>query len=236
MTELIIGREKDVERPRLIIQHEGKSIPMGKPGSVPMNVSRRHCRVLIDEDFNISIENLTADNFMYINGVDSRRKGHVSMDDVVELGPDHYRLNLDSIIKHFTTQRSYHIGHLHKVFDDYAQVKMTRQKRQLTFNALSSIPMVFTMGSMAVAFLVDEQHEYIRMPMYMIGFTFLIVFILLRILLAKSVPEKNAQIEEDFREKYRCPNPSCNHFLGQTPYKELLNNKTCPYCKAKFEE
>ena len=56
MTELIIGRQGGVERPRLMIQHEDKSIPMGDPGSVPMNVSRRHCRVVIDDNFNISIE------------------------------------------------------------------------------------------------------------------------------------------------------------------------------------
>ena len=231
MTELIIGRQGGVERPRLIIQHEGKSIPMGDPGSVPMNVSRRHCRVVIDDDFTISIEDLTADNFMFVNGVDCKRKRNIKMDDVIELGPDHYRLDLESVIKYFTAKRSYHIGHLKKVYDDYQDTKRKWQERQGKFNAISAIPGVISMSSIALA-----GAGVARGPMIIIAVVFSIAFAVIRWGIAKSSPEKNRKLEDDFRAQYRCPNPSCDHFLGQTPYNELLRNKTCPYCKAKFEE
>lgn len=231
MTELIIGRESGAERPRLAIHYEDKTIYMGKPGSVPQNVSRRHCRILIDDGFNISIEDLTDNNFMYVNGKDCKRRSHIKMEDTIELGPDKYRLGLDEILKYFTSQRSYHIGHLKKVYDEYVQTKQSRQEKQGKFNAISGIPGVISMSSIALAGV-----GIARIPMLVVAVIFAIAFAVIRWGMAKTSPEQAQQLDNNFREKYRCPNPSCNHFLGQTPYKELISNKSCPYCKAKFEE
>ena len=33
-----------------------------------------------------------------------------------------------------------------------------------------------------------------------------------------------------------CPNPTCHHFLGNTPYTELAEHKECPYCHCRFTE
>ena len=43
-------------------------------------------------------------------------------------------------------------------------------------------------------------------------------------------------MENRFREQYVCPNSSCGRFLGAIPYKELIKNRACPYCKCKFTE
>lgn len=235
MTELIIGRQAGVERPRLSIQHEGKTIPMGDPGSVPKNVSRRHCRILIDDDFNISIEDLTADNFMFVNGMECKRKNHVKMEDLVELGPDRYRLDLETIIKHFTAKRSYHIGHLKFVYDTYQKTIQDRQVKQGKVNSLSAIPGVISMSSIALA-AVPFLGPGVRIAMVVVAVVFSIAFAVMRWGSAKSSPEELRKLEDDFRAQYRCPNPACDHFLGKTPYDELLHNKSCPFCKAKFEE
>ncbi len=246
MTELIIGRERGVERPRLAIYYEEKTLYFGKPGSVPNNVSRLkedpdtsirgytiigHCRVLIDDKLDITIEDMTDNNFMFINGVECKRRRHVKVDDVVELGPDRYRLALQDIISYITSQKVYHIGHLKKVYDDYQDTKRKWQERQGKFNAISAIPGVISMSSIALA-----GAGVARGPMIIVAVVFSIAFAIVRWGIAKSSPEKNRNLEDDFRAQYRCPNPSCDRFLGQTPYKELLRNKTCPYCKAKFEE
>ena len=232
MTELIIGRESGAERPRLAIQHEGKTIYSTKNGIVPKNVSRKHCRILIGEDFNISIEDLTENNFMFVNGAECKRRGHIQIDDKIELGPDRFPVNLEEIIKHITAEQSYHIGHLEAIYDDYQRLKKERQEKQGKFNAISGIPGVISMASIALAAIPDLGIP--RAPMLVVAVFFAIAFAVIRWGMATSSPEKAQQLENDFRDKYRCPNPTCNHFLGQTPYKDLLRHKSCPYCKAKF--
>ena len=190
MTELIIGRQAGVERPRLSIQHEGKTIPMGDPGSVPKNVSRRHCRILIDDDFNISIEDLTADNFMFVNGVECKRKNHVKMEDLVELGPDRYRLDLETIIKHFTAKRSYHIGHLKFVYDNYQKAIQDRQVKQGKMNSLSAIPGVLSMSSIAMMAAFTDKGDTLRTVMIVIAVAFSVAFAVMRWGSAKSSPEE----------------------------------------------
>lgn len=249
MTELIIGRERGVERPRLALYYEGKTLYFGKPGSVPNNVSRLkeetdtsirgysikgHCRVLIDDQFDITIEDITDNNFMYINGIECKRRRHVKVEDVIELGPDRYRLALQDIVSYITSQKAYHIGHLKKVYDDYQRIKQERQEKQGKFNSISGIPGVLSMSSIALS--VVPGLENIRVPMIIIAVIFAIAFGVIRWGMSSSSPEQMRKLEEDFRDQYRCPNPSCHRFLGTTPYKDLLFHKTCPYCKAKFEE
>lgn len=236
MTELIIGRESGVERPRLAIQHEGNTIFMGKPGSVPKTVSRQHCRISIDNDFIISIEDLTVNNFMFINGTDCKRRRNVGLSDVIELGADRYRLPLEEVVKYFTTQRSYHIGQLKQVQNDYQIAREKMQIRQGRLNTLSTLPGVLSMGSGSLAlFMGPETGSKLRQPLLIAAVLFMIMFGVIRWISAASTPKKNKQLEKDYRLHYRCPNPACDRFLGQTPYEELLKNKTCPYCKARFE-
>ena len=252
MTELIIGRERGVERPRLAIYYEEKTLYFGKPGSVPNNVSRLkedpdtsirgytiigHCRVLIDDQLDITIEDMTDNNFMFINGVECKRRRHVKVDDVVELGPDRYRLALQDIISYVTSQKVYHIGHLKKVYDDYQRITQERQVKQGKLNSLSAIPGIISMSSIALAALpFDGFGPAVRVVMVVIAVIFSIAFAYMRWGMAKSSPEEVKKLEDDFRAQYRCPNPACDHSFGKTPYDELLRSKACPYCKAKFEE
>lgn len=232
---MIIGRESGAERPRLAIKRDGKTIYMGKPGSVPKTVSRQHCRLLIDDDFIISIEDLTDNNFLYINGKDYKQKRNVKTEDIIELGADRYRLPLEEIVKFSTTQMSYHIGHLKFVQEEYQKAKQEMQVRQGRFNAISALPGILSMGSMVLV-LGTENGSRLRQFFLIAAVLFAILFGVIRWISAASTPEKSKRLETDFRAHYRCPNPSCNHFLGQTPYEELLKNQACPYCKAKFEE
>jgi hypothetical protein len=63
-----------------------------------------------------------------------------------------------------------------------------------------------------------------------------LVFALIRLRNAGTIPSKMKALEDSFRDRYVCPNPACGRFLGILPYKELLKNRSCPYCKAKFTE
>ncbi|MCX6216968.1 FHA domain-containing protein [Spirosoma sp.] len=46
--------------------------------------------------------------------------------------------------------------------------------------------------------------------------------------------EKLLALDKEFKQNYTCPNPACNRFLGNTPYTDLVFQKQCPRCKAKW--
>ena len=79
MMDLIIGRESGADNPRLAIEQNGKTYYWGKPGSVPKSVSRRHCHIISGDDSRLVVEDITTNNFIYINGSDCKKKSGVSI-------------------------------------------------------------------------------------------------------------------------------------------------------------
>ena len=230
MMDLIIGRESGVENPRLAIELNGKTFYWGKPGSVPKSVSRKHCHVSMDDDAKMLIEDITENNFLYVNGADCKRKGGVSISDTIELGPDKYRLDLEGILKALSSQQTYDISTLKGIYETYQKDREALQVSQGRFNALSALPGILSMTSIGLAVFIENA----RIVMIAVAALFALVFALIRYRNASKIPKRIRKLEEDFREHYVCPNPACGHFLGGTPYKELLKNRSCPYCKSKF--
>lgn len=232
MIKLLIGRESGAEKPRLAIIRGGQTDYFGKPGSVPKSVSRKHCCIEVGDDQSVSIEDITDNNFMYINGADCKRRKNVRMDDRIELGPDRYVLDLESIVKGIAAQQTWHIAHLEKIYNDYHQAKLDNQIKQGKLGALSALPGVLSMTSIGVATFVEGA----RLPMIVVAAVFAGAFAAIRIKNAKEVPLKLKKMDEDFKETFVCPNPICGRFLGSMSYKDLIKNRSCPYCKAKFTE
>ena len=232
MIELTVGRESGVDNPRLAVIQDGETFYFGTPGSVPKDVSRKHCRVIIGDDSKMIVEDLTDNNFIYINGADCKRKVGVSFTDTIELGPSRYRLDMDTIFKTLSQKQSFSIKHLEAVYDGYLREKFDMQVKQGKLNALSALPGVLSMISIGAA--VFLQNQDVRTWAVVLAALFALAFAVIRYRNASVVPLKTRKLEDAFREKYVCPNPLCNHFLGATPYKEILKNRCCPYCKSKF--
>ena len=169
---------------------------------------------------------------MYINGVDCKKKGGVSLEDTIELGSDRYKLDLEGIVKALSPQQSFSISSLQAIYDAYQKEKYDIQVHQGKLNALSALPGVLSMTSIGIAVFFDKA----RIIMIVVAAIFALMFALIRYRNASKIPLRTRKLEESFRESYICPNPVCRHFLGGVPYKELLRNKECPYCKSKFTE
>lgn len=230
--DLIIGRESGVDVARLAVEQDGKVSYWGKPGSVPKSVSRKHCHVWIDKDSSVTVEDITSNNFLYVNGLECKKKRNVALTDTIELGPDRYRLDLEGIVKAIAAQQAYSISSLQSIYDAYQKEKFDLQVYQGKLNALSALPGVLSMTSIGLAVFIPNA----RIVMIVVAAVFALAFAFVRYRNASKIPLKTKKLEDSFREKYICPNPVCGHFLGGIPYKELLKNRSCPYCKSKFTE
>lgn len=237
--EYIIGRESGVDFPRLCIRDGEYKYYYGSSGSVPQSVSRCHCCILEKPDGKFLIRNLSDHNVLYVNGVEYKEI-LVEENDVVELGPERYRINLGTIVdavraerakrlKTGTNSEDCDISELKKVWTDYNQAKLNIQIRERKFNALSTIPGVISMISIALSFI-----EGLRALFISVSALSAIVFAIIRIKNAENVPIKQKELDEKFQDEYICPR--CGHFLGNQRYELLLRNGSCPWCKAAFKE
>lgn len=235
--EIIIGREAGVQQPRLQINCEGKKFFLGAPGSVGMKVSRQHCRLDVRTDGTIvSITDITENNFMYINGKEFKSKKGICLTDVVELGPEKYKLDIAAVLKLVIGAPTYHIAPLREVYDNYQKELIDMQVKQGKMGAMSSLPMILSMGSGVLVSIVPGIDPAIRTILIVIAVSLMILFIYLRLKSASSNPQRRKELDDDFHKNYVCPNPNCKHFLGTMRPDELITNKTCPWCKSKFVE
>lgn len=239
--EILIGRENSSDS-RLQLEVGGVKRVYGEKGSVPHTVSRRHCKLIIDAD-KIVIENISPSNVTYINGREFDRKS-ISYSDVVELGPERYRLELQRIITFLSKPQTskpqdllrleFSITHLRQVFEDYENAKLQMQVQERRFNAYASATGIFSALSMVVMRAAPElKNLSIAFTVALLICT--VFFIYKRFTLAAKNPMLQKQLADKFRENYVCPNPECKRFLGNLPYNELTKVNACPHCKSRFK-
>ena len=236
--EYIIGRESGAAAPRLCIKQGEKSFFFGSPGSVPKSVSRSHCRLTVAGDGKMTVNNVSDQNSLFVNGLEYKSKT-ITKEDLIELGADRYRLELPSILallnqgdnapKSKAEPQTYHLAHLKTIWGTYSDTKLKNQIRERNFNALSSIPGVISMVSIGLSFIPGLRAVFIT-----IAAAFAIAFVLIRMDKAKKTPLQQKALEEKFQDDYVCPH--CKRFLGYQRYDLVLRNGECPKCRSKFVE
>ena len=144
-------------------------------------------------------------------------------------------LDLAAVMKAVLGSASFHIAPLKKVYDDYQKAQMDLQVRQGQIGALSSVPMVLTMAASLLAILVPDISSSFRVFMGGTAVVLIVLFIVIRIRMAKSFPLKRKELEDKYRKEFVCPNPVCHRYLALR-YDDLLDKKVCPHCKCRLEE
>lgn len=238
--DIIIGRESGTAEPRLCLKIGNTTKFMGTPGSVPKSVSRSHCVVSINGD-NLSINNVSDQNALYVNGLEYKTKS-ITESDLIELGPERFRVDLSALLKvvvggnskpaptpSTAEVKSYNILQLKRIWNDYTQAKLDIQIRERKIGALSAIPGVLSMISIALAFIPGLRGIFITIAG--IG---ALSFAVIRVKSAANVPLIQKELDEKFQDTYICPH--CSHFLGNQRYELILRNGGCPWCKSKFTE
>lgn len=236
---IIVGREANSATPRLGVTVDGNNKFIGAPGSVPMSVSRKHCRIEVLADGSITVANVAEGNVMYVNGTEYKLKT-ISNEDMVELGPDRYMLDIQAVIKASSSaaamgEDAFNILPLKKVWEDYQNGKIKAQVKTGKMNALSAIPGVLSMVSMAL-YVIPGFEKQMQNLFGIIAAVFAVTFLVVRLRVAGKNPIAQKKMDEDFQDRYVCPNPTCNHFIGNQPYKLVLKNGSCPWCKSRYFE
>ena len=233
--EIMIGREPQKEKPRLRMVSGGKEQFLGVPGSVTKKVSRNHCRLEVGEDRRIvSITDVTENNFMYVNGKECKAKKNLSVNDVVELGPDRYRLDLAAVLKAFLGTPTYYIAHLKTAFEEHDKALYDLQVKQGKLTALSGLPGVISMISMVLAVSLPEDLPKARVIGLVVAGFFAVGFIVIRYIGSSKNPVRRKAIDKKFHDEYACP--GCGHSFGAKPYDDILKEGQCPWCKSKLVE
>lgn len=93
--EIIIGREEGARRLHCIVG--GREFNIGQAGTVPLSVSRRHCKISVNGS-NISIENIKAQNVTFVDGNQVVSKG-ITSNSRVQLGEERFLVPLQQILQ-----------------------------------------------------------------------------------------------------------------------------------------
>ena len=236
--DYVIGREpgEGGGRLRIVSLQTKKEYFVDYPGSVPQTVSREHCLLSVDSSTKqLTLTNRKLQNSTWVNGLEIASMG-VSTADKVELGSGHYLLSLSAVMDVISGELpiEYSIKHLEQVWKNYQEEKLALSVKQGKINAVQSVTGVLTMASIACSF-IPNAPAGIRAALYVIALSLAVFFVVYRYSNAGKYPKQLQMLEEKFHREYVCPNPSCQRFMGNMPYDDLVKaSKTCLTCKCHY--
>lgn len=247
---ILIGKEPGQGRLLVAVSDCGKTAAIGVAGSVPNSVSRcrpkegvAHAKISIDGNGNMTVTNMKSQNVTYVNGSEIASK-HISISGSLELGKDRYAVNLPKVIeaakklvtaggpqKEVPAQR-FNISYLEDVWNDVLAKRKAIQAKQKKINLIRSGCGIFTMCAMP-CILFFGPIGYVLTGVGIIGNVYSFVG-----LKNDDTTDVIEHLNDEFQEKYICPNPGCGKFLGSMSYKLLKRQYSmhCPYCKCEFIE
>ncbi len=251
---ILIGRES--AQGRLLVAISGSSMTVGGTNSVPSSVSRckpaeniAHCKISIDQSGNMVIANIKPQNVTYVDGLQVESK-KITEHSTIALGRDKYSVSVHLIleaasklvptspspsqpaIQSTASKKVYNISHLEHVWIDTQDKRRKIQSTQRRINLIRSGCGIFTMCAMPCIYFLGPI-GYVLTAIGIIGNIYSFVG------LKGGDPSLELErISEDMQDRYVCPNPDCNKFLGNMSYKLIKRQYSmhCPYCKCEYVE
>ena len=221
--KIIIGRDTDTSRLRLTAN--GQELLCGNTGSVPLSVDVQHCSLTFAAK-GIQLENININNFTFVNRQAVEQK-HVSPNDTIELGSDHYRLDWTFVQQLAPVD----IRPLESIWEEYDKHRIDQQIADRRFNTLRSATGLITMAAIALSIMTGRQSLWF-IVLYAVAILISLAFTIKAWRDAADVPQKAQRLNRQFQRDYVCPR--CGHFMGNQSYELLAQNGHCPYCKAQF--
>ncbi len=231
MIEAVIGRQHGTNCLLMIIQ--GQGYPLSNNGTVPKTVSSSHCKLTVDNNGIWKLSNIKAELDTFVDGLQIDTK-QVTPNSRVELGANHFVLNMhkvEAIINNIMPP-VFSLRPLEQIWKEYDEKKMHMQNKEMKIANFQRLQGALSMSAMLLGFIPDLG----IFRWIIIGLALLIaVFFFIRgSQVSNSLPMKLKKLNEEFEEKYICPNPNCPRFLGYRPYNQLQYDKGCPHCQCRY--
>ncbi|GAB3920758.1 FHA domain-containing protein [Larkinella terrae] len=211
-------------------------------------ISSQHARLIQCTDTSFVLEDLASKNGTFVNDLRITRK-IVDKKDKIRLADIDYTLDqlLDQLPVDSTELQplpaispktalpiekplldfTQEFAELRQVFEQYPKLRRDCRNREkmirtgsIIVSSLVGISAVVTTGGGALPFLQIMSGAGLSMLIPTLCSTLL------------STDEKLELIDKEYRERYRCPNPSCRDPFGLREWEQLAQQKTCRRCQA----
>lgn len=243
--EIIIGREEGARRLHCIA--DGREFNIGPAGSVPTSVSRKHCKITINGS-NLSIENLKPQNITFVDGNQVFCKA-ITATSKVQLGNERYSIPIQEILRLATggvvptssmggnvppKQEApvFSLKPLKGVWDEYDRRKLEIQEAAAKAANMSRMQGILSMCGMCIG-IIPGMPPAVRI-IIVVASLGVGVYFFLKGMSNDSVQKQLRDLDEEFANKYNCPNPACGKPFGGVPYRQIEFNKQCFACGCKY--
>ena len=233
--EIIIGREEGARRLHCVAG--GREFNIGAAGSVPLSVSRQHCKVTVNGS-DITIENIKVQNITFVDGNQIVRK-NITPTSKVQLGEERFLIPLQQILQLATGGKmggpevpTFSLKPLKSVWEEYDRRKMEIQNDAAKSANKQRLQGILSMLGMCVGF-IPGIDPTVRIVIIVAALAIAIYFFI-KGSMNESVQQQLHDLDEEFAKKYKCPNPKCGKPFGNVPYRNLEYNKQCFACGCKY--
>ena len=240
--EIIIGREEGVRRLHCIAG--GREFNIGQAGSVPLSVSRRHCKITVNGS-SINIENIKAQNVTFVDGNQIFSKG-ITATSKVQLGEEKFLVPLQQILQ-LVGVYSGNVGNagndskeaptfslkpMKAVWEEYDNRRMEIQNNAAKSANKQRLQGILSMLGMCIGF-IPSIDQTLRIVIVAAALA-IAVYFFIRGSFSTTVQQQLHDLDEEYAKKYKCPNPECGKPFGTVPYRNIEYNKQCFACGCKY--
>lgn len=237
--EIIIGREEGARRLHCIVG--GREFNIGQAGMVPLSVSRRHCKLIVNGT-NIHIENIKAQNVTFVDGTQVISKG-ITPSSCVQLGEEKFFVPLQQILQlaggsmgnGMVPQKempTFSLKPMKAVWNEYDSKRMEIMNNAAKFANRQRLQGIFSMLGMCIGF-IQGIDQTLRMVLVFAALC-VGVYFFIRGSIGISVQQQLHDLDDEYAKKYKCPNPDCGRPFGTIPYRNIEYNKQCLACGCKY--
>ena len=233
--EIIIGREEGARRLHCVAG--GREFNIGAAGSVPLSVSRQHCKLTVNGS-DITIENIKVQNITFVDGNQIVSKT-ISATSKVQLGEERFLIPLQQILQLATGGKvgapevpTFSLKPLKSVWEEYDRRKMEIQNNAAKSANKQRLQGILSMLGMCVGF-IPGIDQTVRIVIIVAALA-IAVYFFIKGSMNESVQQQLHDLDEEFAKKYKCPNPKCGKPFGAVPYRNIEYNKQCFACGCKY--
>lgn len=237
--EIIIGREEGARRLHCIAG--GREFNIGQAGSVPLSVSRRHCKITVNGS-SINIENIRAQNVTFVDGNQIFCKG-ISATSKVQLGEEKFLVPLQQILQLVGVSSAntdsapkeaptFSLKPMKTVWEEYDNRRLEIQNNAAKSANKQRLQGILSMLGVCIG-LIPGMDLTLRIIIVVAALS-IAVYFFIKGSVGTTVQQQLHDLDEEYAKKYKCPNPRCGKSFGAIPYRNIEYNKQCLACGCKY--